>query len=157
MILNNFTEYLFSSVYYNVRERQAVKYKDINGDDITLNEDTNNSFMNGYKFNQVALSQDGNFCIALGTDDTPVTKEDCLWQHDINTLSDAGHQFTCVNSKIRILRTYTNNTLDDITVREVGLIFRDRNMKNILVAREVLPQSYIIKPGGAQVFGIDIG
>lgn len=157
MILNNFTSYLYSSVGPDTREYQGAKYKDINGDDITINGDTSNSFMYEYKFNQAALSGNGNFCIALGTDDTPVTKEDCLWQQDINTLSDAGHQITCVNSKIRILRTYTNNTLDDITVREVGLIFRDRNRKNILVAREVLPQSYTIKPGGAQVFGIDIG
>lgn len=105
-------------------------------------------------------SNNGDFCIALGTDDTPVTADDCKWEHGIDNLTNSGYSHKIVSNNgnwvCRYTRTVTNDTAEDITVKEVALIMVIAGIK-VMIAREVLDQPVTIKPGGIQAFGIDIG
>ena len=69
------------------------------------------------------------------------------------------HQILDVDGtrKLRFTKTVSNDTAEDITVKEVGIIiFRDG--VSFLIAREVLDTPITVKAnGGTQVFGIDIG
>ena len=64
---------------------------------------------------------------------------------------------------LRITKTVSNPTTEDIIVKEIGLIINLSNMgtetQNLaLLAREVLDEPITVKAnGGIQVFGIDIG
>lgn len=106
------------------------------------------------------LARDGDFCVAIGTNDTPVTIDDYKWDYGIDTLTNAGWTHKIINRNgnwvCRYVRTVSNDTSEDITVKEVALIQFFIGIK-IMIAREVLDQPVAIKPGGIQAFGIDIG
>lgn len=157
MILNNFIKYLYGCCPYDsARGGVPMPCINITGDSVSTQWDVNNTLFRRFVYSAKNYEYDGDFYIGVGTDDTPVTQDDCLWSHEINTLDNGGGSFTYVNGKIRILRTFTNNTDSDIVVKEVGLIIRMAG-KSILIDREVLKQPYIVMPGGAQAFGVDIG
>ena len=105
------------------------------------------------------INSAGDFCLMIGSDDTPVTKQDYAWTHDIG-LTDSGGSVGCTNRDgnrvFRVTRSYANNTSEDIEVKEVGLVFYTRGIK-VLIAREVLPEPVVVKAnGGIQAFGIDL-
>lgn len=157
MLTNNFIKYLYGCCPYDsARGGIPMPCIGITGESVTTEWNVTNTLFREFVYSAKNYNHDGDFYIGLGTDDTPVTPDDYLWSHEIDTLDNGGGKFTCVNNKIRILRTFTNNTDSDIEVKEIGLIICMAG-KSVLIDREVLSQPYIIKPGGAQVFGIDIG
>lgn len=164
MLLNNFMNYLFGcSRYDGTRNYVPVNFKNINGDSKTLvGNEYNNQFFYNMRYLPTDLNYTGDFCIVLGTNNTPNTIDYCLWQDDVTTLlTNSGYGFMTRlrdgKQIIRITRTVTNDTTEDITVSEVGLLVRTAG-QNVLIAREVLDTPITVAAnGGAQVFGIDIG
>lgn len=163
MLLNNFMNYLFGcSRYDGARNYTAVNFKNINGDSGTLPANEGNSFFYNMRYLPKDLSYTGDFCICLGTNNTPNTTDYYLWQNDVTTLlTNSGYGFKSLlrdgKQIMRITRTVTNDTAEDITVSEVGLLVRMAG-QNVLIAREVLNTPITVKAnGGTQVFGIDIG
>lgn len=161
MILNNFISWLFGCSSYNgTRARQTVTYYNVDGNPVTLNAD--NNFLYNLSYLPSSLNDNGNFCIAFGTNNAPNTPDYCLWQDGITTLTNSGYSYSTAlkdgKAVIRITRTVINNTTEDITVSEIGLIVSEYNSAKILLAREVFDTPITVKAnGGAQVFGIDIG
>ena len=163
MILNNFKDWLYGVVNYNLyRSRGEVSYKDIDGNTANLRWDEGNNFLNTPRASISELTNNGEHCVVLGTNDAPVTVDDCEWKNDVTDLSTVSLSFSRAtvngNRVIRATRSVANNTENDITIREVGLVVNGNGNKKVLIAREVLATPVVVKAnGGAQVFGIDIG
>lgn len=163
MILNNFKKILHLASKNGGTREMPVSPIDISGQSFSgsLNY-VNAAWCTYMKYlpSDLNVNTEGDFCVALGTDDTPVTVDDCKWEHGIDNLTNSGYSHKIVNSNgnwvCRYTRTVTNDTSEDITVKEVALIQVVTGMK-VMIAREVLDQPVTIKTGGAQVFGIDIG
>lgn len=166
MILNNFKKVLYLNSTGgntgNTRE-MPVSPISITGKSSSASMDyANTRFCSNMKYlpRDLNESESGDFCVALGTDDTPVTFDDYKWEHGIDTLTNSGYSHKIVNRNgnwvCRYTRTVTNDTSEDITVKEVALIQTAASIK-VMIAREVLDQPVTIKPGGVQAFGIDIG
>lgn len=163
MLLNNFKDWLYGTVNYSMYgSRGGVSYKNIDGNTVNLNWNDMNNFLTTPTANISQLSSNGDHCLVLGTNNTPVTVDDCEWKNDITDLSTLSTSFfrATVNGNrvIRITRSVANNTENDITVSEVGIVVADYSYRKILIAREVLETPITVKAnGGAQIFGIDIG
>lgn len=163
MLLNNFKDWLYGTVSYNLYgSRGGVGYKSIDGNTVNLNWNEDNNFLVAPRESISQLSNNGDHCLVLGTNNTPVTVDDCEWKNDITDLSTLSTSFfrATVNGNrvIRVTRSVANNTENDITVSEVGIVVNDYSSRKILIAREVLETPITVKAnGGAQVFGIDIG
>lgn len=163
MILNNFKDWLYGVVNYNLySSRGNVSYKDIDGNTVNLNWSDGNNFLNTPRASISELTNNGEHCVVLGTNDAPVTVDDCEWKNDVTDLSTVSLSFSRAtvngNRVIRATRSVANNTENDITIREVGFVVNGYGNKNVLIAREVLATPVVVKAnGGAQVFGIDIG
>lgn len=162
MILNNFKKVLFLASRGSSSTRQNP-----------VSPISTTGSTSGYSLTQVQtaicsrmkylpsdISDDGDFCVAIGTDDTPVTIDDYKWEHGIDSLTDSGYSHKIINRNgdwvCRYIRTFANDTSEDITVKEVALIQFAVGIK-VMIAREVLDQPLTIKPGEVQALGIDIG
>lgn len=163
MLLNNFKDWLYGTVNFNMYgSRGGVGYKSIDGNTVNLNRNDMNNFLATPRESISQLSSNGEHCLVLGTNNIPVTVDDCEWKNDITDLSTLSTSFfrATVNGNrvIRVTRSVANNTENDITVSEVGIVVADYSSRKILIAREVLDTPITVKAnGGAQVFGIDIG
>ena len=103
----------------------------------------------------------------VGENDTPTTKDDYAFSLDLNNsltvLSTATSSILDVDGvrKLRFTKTVSNDTAEDIIVREVGIIICTGNYSEgnaFLIAREVFDTPITVKAnGGTQVFGINIG
>lgn len=163
MILNNFKNWWYGTVNsYDYSERGATSYNNIDGTTVNLSRNNNNTFLNIQYGSLSQLDNNGRFCLVLGSNNTPVTIDDCEWKNDITDLSTISLSFSIAtvngNRVLRITRSVVNNTENDITVSEVGLVVMEYSRQKILIAREVLDTPITVKAnGGAQIFGIDIG
>ena len=163
MLLNNFKDWWYGTVNFNMYDsRGGVGYKSIDGNTVNINRDDMNNFLATPRESISQLSSNGEHCLVLGTNNTPVTVDDCEWKNDITDLSTVSLSFSRAtvngNRVIRVTRSVANNTENDITVSEVGIVVADYRSRKILIAREVLDTPITVKAnGGAQVFGIDIG
>ena len=163
MLLNNFEDWLYGTISYNLyRARGDVSYKSIDGNTVNLRWDEMNNFLAVPRESISQLSNNGDHCLVLGTNNTPVTVDDCEWKNNITDLSTLSTSFSRAtvngNRVIRVTRSVANNTENDITVSEVGIVVADYSSRKILIAREVLETPITVKAnGGAQIFGIDIG
>lgn len=160
MLTNNFIPYLYGCSKYNdSRAYRTYPVKDLTGTEYDSPKDNeDNPWIR--KFSAGSSTEYGAFWLVLGADDTPVTKDDYKLGNEVTGLTAGVGDYIVNDNKIRIYRTYANNTDSDIEVSEVGLVVKSNThsgQKNILIAREVLEQAITIKPGGTQVFGIDIG
>lgn len=163
MILNNFKKILHLASENGGTRETPVSPIDIQGNTYTMGFTYVRARLCSYmKYlpSDLNVNQDGDFCIALGSDDTPATADDYKWEHGVDNLTNSGYSHKIVNRNgnwvCRYTRTVTNDTAEDITVKEVALIQVFGGMK-VMIAREVLDQPVTIKSGGIQAFGIDIG
>ena len=161
MILDNYFKAMNGALSPSNYSRTSETIYDIAGSHIEVNVSSGyGSLMRAMKEKIATLNGNGDFCLVIGTDNTPVTKQDYLWSHDITGLTDSGGTAGCAdrdcNRVIRVTRSYANNTSEDIEVKEVGLILRTYS-ENVLIVREVLPEPVVVKAnGGIQAFGIDL-
>ena len=100
--------------------------------------------------------------MAFGSSDIPASADDYAWDHNISGLSSISWSVNIVivkgAKKLRITETVTNDTEEDVVVKEIGLIVMGLSGNVFLVAREVLAKPITIKAnGGVQVLGIDLG
>lgn len=161
MILDNYSKVINIALYAGDYSRSEETIYDIVGTSNVVS--TSSGYGSGLIRMKASLKNTnsaGDFCLVIGTDDTPVTKQDYLWTHDITDLTDSGGSVGCAdrdgNRVFRVTRSYANNTSEDIEVKEVGLVLCTKNMK-VLIAREVLPEPVVVKAnGGIQAFGIDL-
>lgn len=164
MILNNFKDWWYGTVNsYTYSGRGAVSYKNIEGTTVNLRYDEVNNFLSTPYGSLSDIDGNSGFhCLVLGTNNTPVTVDDCEWKNNITDLSTVSLSFSRAtvngNRVIRATKSVANNTENDITVSEVGWVVRDYSGQKILIAREVLATPVVVKAnGGVQIFGIDIG
>lgn len=165
MLTRNFIRYLYGcSDWNNARgNRQNASVKELNGDEYTAPINQQSSYWLRI-YTTEPSNERGTFWLVLGDDSTAVTADDYKLGNEITGLTPLAGDYIfnldSSNGKIRIYRTFANNTDSDINVSEVGLVVRastNAGDKNILIAREVLDSKIVIKSGGVQVFGIDIG
>ena len=164
MILNNFIDILLCQGLIDTGIRgEKARGKRIDGDQndnygrISINNHyTDFETIQGNKYNYSS-----GYCLAFGTSDAPVTVDDYTWEHNIAGLTSTSWSMDVVtisdSKKLRITETVTNTTNEDITVKEIGLIVCGIAGNIFLVAREVLSEPILIKSGGVQVLGIDLG
>lgn len=164
MILNNFKKALYCSSYNGSggsSRETPISPVGLDGEIFSGNM----YYSSYYLFTRIKylpddLAEDGDFCIAVGTNDTPVSPDDYKWENGISVLTNSGYSHKCVNKDgkyfCRFSRTFVNDTNEDITVKEVGLIMM--NGLKFLAARKVLSEPVVIKAkGGIEPFGFDIG
>lgn len=161
MILDNYFKTINIALYSGDYSRTEETIYDIIGTPqiVPATSGRGSNLMN-MKAKLKDITSNGDFCFVIGTDDTPVTKQDYAWTHDITDLTDSSGTVGCAdrdgNRVFRVTRSYANNTSEDIEVKEVGLVFYTRDIK-VLIAREVLPEPVVVKAnGGIQAFGIDL-
>lgn len=164
MLTRNFIRYLYGCSDWNKSRsnRQNASVKELNGDEYTAPANTQSSYwLRTYTTEQ--FDERGTFWLVLGDDSTAATADDYKLGNEITGLTPLAGDYIfnldSSNGKIRIYRTFANNTDSDISVSEVGLVVRastNAGDKNILIARET-SKPIVIKPGGVQVFGVDIG
>jgi len=105
-----------------------------------------------------ANEKEGAYGIVIGSGDSPVNIDDYDLDTKISHGDEAGkmhYNATTVESTakinngyiFRIIRTFTNNSGGDITVKEIGIIAKHRENK-YLIARDVL-SSPVTVPNGA--------
>lgn len=102
-------------------------------------------------FTAGASTDYGTFWLVLGSSDATATKDDYKLGYEVTGLTAGVGDYIVNGNKIRIYRTYANNTDSDIEVIEVGLVVRANTpsgFKSILIAREVLGSKIVIKSGG---------
>lgn len=161
MILDNYFKTINIALYSNDYSRTKETIYDIIGTPQIVPATSGvGSYLMRMKASLNNVNSGGDFCLVIGSDDTPVTKQDYAWTHDITDLTDSGGTAGCAdrdgNRVFRVTRSYANNTSEDIEVKEVGLVLYTRDMK-VLIAREVLPEPVVVKAnGGIQAFGIDL-
>jgi len=160
MILDNYFKTINIALYNGDYSRTEETIYDITGTpNVVSASSTLGSRLMRMKAKLKDINAGGDFCLVIGSDDTPVTKQDYAWTYDIG-LTDSGGTAGCAdrdgNRVFRVTRSYANNTSEDIEVKEVGLVLYTRDMK-VLIAREVLPEPVVVKAnGGIQAFGIDL-
>ena len=151
MITKNFANYLYGcSDYSGARQnRRTASITDLTGDKLATPADQyQNTWLK--TFTSKPGTRPGEFWLILGDNNTPATTDDYKI-NEITGLTQLVGDYIFNNGKIRIYRTFANNTDRDITVSEVGLAViasTEKNEKPILIAREVLDSEYVIKSGG---------
>lgn len=163
MLTKNFVGYLYTcSNFDGARQyRNNTVLKDTEGNEWTAPANSTNGFWLK-TFPSAPTVDRGAFWLVLGDDATAAKKDDYKLGNEVTGLTAGVGDYIFNNDtgRIRIYRTYANDTSNDIEVSEVGLVVRasaNAGDKNILIAREVLDSKIVIKSGGVQVFGIDIG
>lgn len=166
MLLNNFISMMHGAIDYNYRPGIAV-FKNLTGDTIQIGWDKGFPWFRELKNNPSNFVKFGDYALAVGANGTPTSKDDYAFSLDLNNsltvLSTATSPILDVDGvrKLRFTKTVSNDTAEDIIIREVGIIictgiYSESNA--FLIAREVLETPITVKAnGGAQVFGIDIG
>lgn len=107
----------------------------------------------------------GNAYVAVGSNDAPVQRTDYTFDSKITTLQleSYSHGVKQKGDKqvLRIVKTVSNPTTEDIVVKEIAFIVKVNPLSTadeVLMVREVLDEPITVKAnGGIQVFGIDIG
>lgn len=152
MLTKNFIKYLYGCSYPNgTRNNRTVIVTDVDGNEVEgPARGGSNEFLK--RFTESPATTGGDFWLVLGDGNTPPTLEDYKLENEVTGLTTlAGDCILNGNGKIRIYRTYANNTANDISVSEVGLVARvnvNNGNKPVLIAREVLGSKYVIKSGG---------
>ena len=110
--------------------------------------------------NVAAGVNDDSYGLQVGTGDAPVTRDDYKLESKISHGSGSGQLLygavtvesvngTPPASRFRIIRTFTNNTTETITVKEIGLVcLHGWQYWTILIARDVLSTPQDV-PSGA--------
>lgn len=151
MITKNFSNYLYGcSEYSGTRQnRKTASITDLTGDKLETPADQYASTWLK-TFTPGPSTNPGAFRLILGNDNTPATPNDYKI-NEITGVTPLVGDYIFNNGKIRIYRTFANNTDSDITVSEVGLAViasTSKREKPILISREVLDSEYVIKSGG---------
>lgn len=160
MILDNYFKTINIALYSGDYSRTEETIYDITGTPKVAHVNSGlGSCLMTMKAKLKDINSAGDFCLVIGSDDTPVTKQDYAWTHGID-LTDSSGTAGCAdrdgNRVFRVTRSYANNTSEDVEVKEVGLVFYTYSIK-VLIAREVLPEPVVVKAnGGIQAFGIDL-
>lgn len=176
MVLDNYIKYLYgltnNTQNNGVRPINTPNMKSLTGKTDVLWPRTNNNYDGLQKLSALIENTDNdyNWCIALGTDTTPVTKGDYQFDHEITTLTYVSYSIGLAEKAgrnvLRLTKTVSNETEEDIVVNEIGVIISQPSQNTsatkmdrmALIAREVLSEQITVKAnGGIQVFGIDIG
>jgi len=109
-----------------------------------------------YPYGNVGMSagaDDDSFGILVGSDDTPVSLSDynlksqignSVLSHGATTLEDITYGDTYY---FRIIRQFSNNSGSTVTVKEMGLFFKNANM-SFMFARDVISPSIDVPDGG---------
>lgn len=162
MLLNNFISMMSGAIIYNYRPGTAV-FKTLAGDTVQIGGTDGFPWFRELKNNTSNLINSGDYTLVVGENDTPTSKDDYAFSLDLNNsltvLSVNINYIIDANGvrKLRFTKTVSNDTAEDITVKEVGIIIY-RSGVSFLIAREVLNTPITVKAnGGTQVFGIDIG
>ena len=98
-----------------------------------------------------------NWKVRIGTDDTPVTKEDYALGADLGASLRTGTTWLVrVGNQVKnVCTTYLNSTDADIVVKEVGLsigVYNSSNDREVLYARKVLDTPVTMHPGEQYTF-----
>ena len=176
MVLDNYIKYIYGSTVRDtgdsgVREEMKPHLKSLTGEKNYIYPGSRETFVNFAAcrnlISELYTTSYGEFCLALGTNDTAPAKGDYAFANEITTLNRDSYSMNTVSkgdkTVLRITKTVSNPTTEDIIVKEIGLIINLSNMgtetQNLaLLAREVLDEPITVKAnGGIQVFGIDIG
>ena len=121
--------------------------------------------------NCMAGDNDASFGIVVGTGTTPVTLAQYALASQIPHGTGAGQlDYNASNAEIigldtsvsppvyrfRIIRTFTNSSGGSITINEVGLVAYHKvtAIFTFMIARDVLPQPYVIPNGGTCAIAI---
>ena len=162
MLLNNFISMMLGAIDYSYRPGTAV-FKNLAGDTVQIGWNEGFPWFRQLKNNPSNFINFGDYALVVGENDTPISKDDYAFSLDLNNsltvLSTATSSILDVDGtrKLRFTKTVSNDTAEDITVKEVGIIIF-RSDVSFLIAREVLETPITVKAnGGTQVFGIDIG
>ena len=162
MLLNNFISMMSGAIDYRYRPGTAV-FKNLAGDTVQIGWDNGFPWFQQLKNNPSNFVNYGDYTLVVGENNTPTSKDDYAFSLDLNnSLTVLSTNINCILDangvrKLRFTKTVSNNTAEDITVKEVGIIIF-RSDVSFLIAREVLDTPVTVKAnGGTQVFGIDIG
>lgn len=165
MILDNYVNWMTGRIFSsNLLPANPRKFylKDMNGRTMEFsNQSTDiNTLIDGN-----SGADYGNAYIAVGSSDTPVQSTDYTFDSKITTLQLESYSYG-VKQKgnkqvLRIAKTVSNPTAEDIVVKETAFIVKVNPLgpaDEVLMVREVLDEPITVKAnGGIQVFGIDIG
>lgn len=166
MLLNNFASMMLGAIDYNYRPNPAV-FKNLAGGTVQKGWNEGFPWFRELKNNPSNFVSYGDYAVVVGGNDTPSIKDDYAFSLDLNNsltvLSTATSSILDADGvrKLRFTKTVSNDTAEDIIVREVGIIiglgsYSESNA--FLIAREVLETPITVAAnGGTQVFGIDIG
>ena len=165
MILNNFIEVLLCQGLIGTNIRGEIpRGKRIDGESNNNYGQVamNNHYTNFESIRANSYRYSAGYCLAFGSSDIPASADDYAWDHNISGLSSISWSVNIVivkgAKKLRITETVTNDTEEDVVVKEIGLIVMGLSGNVFLVAREVLAKPITIKAnGGVQVLGIDLG
>lgn len=176
MVLDNYIKYIYGSTVRStgdsgIRKENEPHIKSLAGAENYIYPSIRNTFGNfgacRNLISELCTADYGHFCLALGTNDTAPTKGDYAFANEITTLNRDSYSMDTVGkgdkTVLRITKTVSNPTTEDIVVKEIGFIAKLSAMgaetQNLaLLAREVLDEPITVKAnGGIQVFGIDIG
>lgn len=166
MLLNNFISMMLGAIEYNYRPGKAI-FKNLAGDTIQKGWNENFPWFKRLKNNPSNFDSYGDYAVVVGGNDTPSIKDDYAFSLDLNNsltvLSTATNSIISADGtrKLKFTKTVSNDTAEDIIVKDVGIIISTGNSSEsniFLIAREVLDTPITVAAnGGAQVFGIDIG
>ena len=165
MLLNNFVSMMLGVIGYRYRPGAAV-FKNLAGDTVQKGWDAGFPWFQQLKNNPSNFTDYGDYALVIGENNTPTSKDDYAFSLDLNNsltvLSTATSYILDANGtrKLRFTKTISNDTAEDIIVKEVGIIIglgRYSESDAFLIAREVLDTPITVKAnGGTQVFGINI-
>lgn len=165
MLLNNFVGMMLGAINYNYRPGIAV-FKNLAGDTVQKGWNDNFPWFQQLKNNPSNFDLYGDYALVVGGNNTPASKDDYAFSLDLNNLltvlSTATSYILDANGtrKLRFTKTVSNDTAEDIIVKEVGIIIgldKYSESNAFLIAREVLDAPITVKAnGGTQVFGINI-
>lgn len=167
MLLNNFASMMLGAIDYSCRPGIAV-FKNLSGGTVQRGWNDGFPWFKQLRNNPSNFSLYGDYALVVGENDTPTSKDDYAFSLDLNNsltvLSTATSSILGADGirKLRFTKTVSNDTAEDIIVREVGIIISSGSNFSesdaFLIAREVLDTPITVKAnGGTQVFGIDIG
>lgn len=165
MLLNNFISMMLGVINYNYRPGTAV-FKNLAGGTVQKGWNDGFPWFTQLRNNPSNFNFSGDYALAVGGNDTPTSKDDYAFSLDLNNsltvLSTATSYILDANGtrKLRFTKTVSNDTAEDIIVKEVGIIIgldKYSESNAFLIAREVLDAPITVKAnGGTQVFGINI-
>lgn len=152
MLTNNGLIQIYSRFTSQIKE-----YKTLTGVTSKVNAyglDTVVKYMN-------EIGESTKHALLLGSDDSPVSRDNYAWDHDITSLfSITSSSFVLLADNTICISTACVNTTDaDIEVKEIGWVASiNTNVDKALLAREVFNEPVIVKAnGGVQTFGLRIG